>query len=106
MEDVLVRLVLRPLWTHINQLFVEALVADGSIQRLADNVSFAKTISEAQLGIRVGGADAFMTKSAPVFYDGRKKVKEFRRFWRLNGGCFRLNFCRRRARPSKPFRCS
>ncbi|KAB7506015.1 Protein sprint, partial [Armadillidium nasatum] len=54
LEDVLVRLVLRPLWTHINQLFVDALTSNGSIQRLADNISYAKNISDVQLGIRDG----------------------------------------------------
>ncbi|MCL4128286.1 UNVERIFIED_CONTAM: hypothetical protein GTU68_025255, partial [Idotea baltica] len=52
LEDVLVRLVLRPLWTHINQLFVDALTQDGSIQRLADNIAGAKDLSDAKLGIR------------------------------------------------------
>ncbi|XP_042221535.1 protein sprint-like isoform X2 [Homarus americanus] len=52
LEDVLVRLVLRPLWTHINKLFVEAYSANGSIQLLATNMKYAKSQPYIRLGIR------------------------------------------------------
>lgn len=53
LEDVLVRLVLRPLWTHINKLFVEAYTASGSIQLLATNMKYARTQPTSRLGVRV-----------------------------------------------------
>ncbi|XP_071517730.1 protein sprint isoform X2 [Panulirus ornatus] len=52
LEDVLVRLVLRPLWTHINKLFVEAYTANGSIQLLAINMKYTRSQPYIRLGIR------------------------------------------------------
>ncbi|KAK7068537.1 hypothetical protein SK128_011035 [Halocaridina rubra] len=53
LEDVLVRLVLRPLWTHINKLFVDAYSANGSIQLLVTNMKYARAQSAVRLGLRV-----------------------------------------------------
>ncbi|CAL4150033.1 unnamed protein product [Meganyctiphanes norvegica] len=52
LEDVLVRLVLRPLWDHINKLFVDAYTANGSIQLLASNMKYARSQPFVRLGIR------------------------------------------------------
>ncbi|XP_064091398.1 protein sprint-like isoform X1 [Macrobrachium nipponense] len=52
LEDVLVRLVLRPLWDHINKLFVEAYTANGSIQLLATNMKYARSQPSVRLGVR------------------------------------------------------
>ncbi|XP_053633664.1 protein sprint isoform X2 [Cherax quadricarinatus] len=52
LEDVLVRLVVRPLWNHINKLFVESYSANGSIQLLAANMKYAKSQPKNRLGIR------------------------------------------------------
>ncbi|KAK3867977.1 hypothetical protein Pcinc_026603 [Petrolisthes cinctipes] len=52
LEDVLVRLVLRPLWTHINKLFVETYTASGAIQLLATNMKYARTQPTSRLGVR------------------------------------------------------
>ncbi|XP_063591203.1 protein sprint-like isoform X1 [Penaeus indicus] len=52
LEDVLVRLVLRPLWDHINKLFVETYSANGSIQLLATNMKYARSQHYVRLGIR------------------------------------------------------
>ncbi|KAK8382668.1 hypothetical protein O3P69_015470 [Scylla paramamosain] len=52
LEDVLVRLVLRPLWNHINKLFVDAYSANGSIQQLATNMKYARSQQYIRLGIK------------------------------------------------------
>nr|XP_045596876.1 protein sprint-like [Procambarus clarkii] len=52
LEDVLVRLVVRPLWNHINKLFVEAYSASGSIQLLAAKMKYARAQPKNRLGIR------------------------------------------------------
>lgn len=53
LEDVLVRLVLRPLKDHINKLFVDAYSANGSIQQLANNMKYARSQQYVRLGIKV-----------------------------------------------------
>lgn len=53
LEDVLVRLVLRRLWHHITDLYVNAYTANESIQRLANNLTFARSLQPEKLGIRV-----------------------------------------------------
>lgn len=52
LEDVLVRLVLRPLKDHINKLFVDAYSANGSIQQLANNMKYARSQQYVRLGIK------------------------------------------------------
>ncbi|KAG0724505.1 Protein sprint [Chionoecetes opilio] len=59
LEDVLVRLVLRPLWNHINKLFVDAYSANGSIQQLANNMKYAHSQQYIRLGIKVSYSDLF-----------------------------------------------
>ncbi|KAF2351197.1 VPS9 domain [Trinorchestia longiramus] len=54
LEDVLVRLVLRRLWHHITALYVNAYTANDSIQRLANNMTLARSLQPAKLGIRAG----------------------------------------------------
>lgn len=53
LEDVLVRLVLRELWQHITALYVNAYTANHSIQRLANNLAFARALQPEKLGVRV-----------------------------------------------------
>ena len=53
LEDVLVRLVVRPLWAHINQLYVEALTAAEQVQNLAKGIAIARDMPTEKLGMKV-----------------------------------------------------